>query len=76
MTPSIRIALEDLKLDRIAVVYPDEKRFMLAPKIEAVPLVTVPDGTLFDGGMMTFVSLIFYCQFCAFDRRRAEGRYA
>lgn len=49
MTPSMRIALEDLKLERIVVVYPGEKRFTVAPKIEAVPLGELPDGKLFDG---------------------------
>jgi predicted AAA+ superfamily ATPase len=50
MTPSIRIALEDLKLRRVAVVYPGEKRFALAPKVEAVPLKDVPNGSLFSEG--------------------------
>lgn len=48
MTPSVRIALEDLKLEYIAVVYPRLKRFALAPKVEAVPLNAVPDGALLD----------------------------
>ena len=38
MTPSLRIAFEDLQLERIAVVYPGTKRFPIAPSIEAVPL--------------------------------------
>ena len=38
MTPSIRIALEDLKLERIAVIYPGEKRYSLHKKVEVVPL--------------------------------------
>ncbi len=38
LTPSLRIALEDLQLERIAVVYPGAKRFLIAPAIEAVPL--------------------------------------
>ncbi len=50
MTPSIRIALEDLKLEHVAVVYPGEKRFTLAPKVEAVPLKDVPNGPLFSEG--------------------------
>lgn len=50
MTPSIRIALRDLKLKRIAVVYPGEKRFALAPAVEAVPLSAVVDGDLFNEG--------------------------
>jgi predicted AAA+ superfamily ATPase len=49
MTPSIRIALDDLKLDSIAVVYPGDKRFPLAPAVEAVPLRDVPGGALFGG---------------------------
>ena len=38
LTPSMRIALGDLKLDELHVVYPGEKRYPLAKKIEAVPL--------------------------------------
>jgi predicted AAA+ superfamily ATPase len=38
MTPSIRIALEDLGLERVAILYPGEKRFALADRVEAVPL--------------------------------------
>jgi predicted AAA+ superfamily ATPase len=37
MTPSIRIALEDLGLDRVVVLYPGERRYPLADKVEAVP---------------------------------------
>ena len=39
MTPSMRIALADLKLDRLHVVYPGQRRYPLADKVEAVPLV-------------------------------------
>lgn len=38
MTPSIRIALEDLGLERVAVVYPGERRYSIADNVEAVPL--------------------------------------
>ena len=38
LTPSMRIALTDLKLDELWVVYPGEKRYALAKKVEAVPL--------------------------------------
>lgn len=38
MTPSIRIALEDLGLERVAVVYPGETRYAIADRVEAVPL--------------------------------------
>ena len=48
MTPSIRIALEDLKLEAIAVVYPGSKRFSIAPGVEAVPLSDVVKGELFN----------------------------
>lgn len=38
LTPSMRIALTDLKLDELYVVYPGEKRYPLAMNVEAVPL--------------------------------------
>lgn len=38
MTPSIRIALDDLQLESITVVYPGTQRFSIAPSVEAVPL--------------------------------------
>lgn len=41
MTPSIRIALDDLKLARVAVVYPGTRRFRLAERVEAVPLASL-----------------------------------
>jgi predicted AAA+ superfamily ATPase len=46
MTPSIRIALEDLGLERIAVVYPGSKRYTLAERVEVVPIasLTKPGG--------------------------------
>jgi predicted AAA+ superfamily ATPase len=48
MTPSIRIALADLGLDRVAVVYPGSKRYALSERVEAVPLATLADpGRLF-----------------------------
>jgi predicted AAA+ superfamily ATPase len=40
VTPSMRIALADLKLDRIHVVYPGEKTYSLAKNIEVIPLAT------------------------------------
>ena len=52
LTPSMRMALEDLKLERIAVVYPGTRRYRLAERVEAVPLDAVADGMegLFSGG--------------------------
>jgi predicted AAA+ superfamily ATPase len=38
LTPSMRIALSDLKLDRLIVVYPGDRRYQLAERIEVVPL--------------------------------------
>jgi predicted AAA+ superfamily ATPase len=45
LTPSIRIALEDLGLERIAVIYPGTKRFPVADRVEAVPLSAIADGS-------------------------------
>ncbi|MCC6164585.1 MAG: ATP-binding protein [Acidobacteria bacterium] len=50
VTPSIRIALDDLGLERVVVLYPGEKRFPLTDRVEAVPLVDLAAGTpLFSG---------------------------
>jgi predicted AAA+ superfamily ATPase len=38
ITPSMRIALEDLKLNRLVVIYPGDRRYKLAKKVEVVPL--------------------------------------
>ncbi|HEY2412128.1 MAG TPA: ATP-binding protein [Pirellulaceae bacterium] len=38
LTPSMSIAMTDLNLDELRVVYPGKKRYMLAKKIEVVPL--------------------------------------
>ena len=38
ITPSIRIALTDLSLERVSVIYPGSKRFPLSDFVEAVPL--------------------------------------
>ena len=38
LTPSIRHALTDLKLDHLHVVYPGTQRYALADKVEVVPL--------------------------------------
>ena len=48
VTPSIRIALADLDLDRVAVVYPGERRYPLADRVEAVPVGELAEhGRLF-----------------------------
>ena len=50
LTASIRIALDDLGLERVAVIYPGAKRYPLGDSVETVPLkaLTTP-GSLFDG---------------------------
>jgi len=50
MTPSIRFALKDLKLARVAVLYPGSKRFPIAQRVEAVPLCKIGEGeAIFSG---------------------------
>jgi predicted AAA+ superfamily ATPase len=44
MTPSIRIALEDLGLEQVAIVYPGRKRFHVASGVEALPLSSLGKG--------------------------------
>ncbi len=41
LTPSMRIASADLELDWLYVVYPGERRYSLAPRVEAVPLSAI-----------------------------------
>lgn len=51
LTPSIRTALEDLELERVAVLYPGTKRFPITARVNAVPLLTLADGApLFAAG--------------------------
>lgn len=38
LTPSMRIAMNDLRLDALYVIYPGSRRFKLADHIEALPL--------------------------------------
>jgi len=44
LTPSMRIALEDVNIEQIAVVYPGSKRYSLGERVAAVPLETVAEG--------------------------------
>lgn len=44
ITPSIRIALEDLKLDRVAIIYPGNKRYRLDNRVEAIPFHSLATG--------------------------------
>lgn len=38
LTPSMRIAMKDLGLERLLVLYPGERRYALAKNVDAVPL--------------------------------------
>jgi len=44
VTASMTIALKDLKLERIAVIYPGKQRYEMADRIEAVPLQAIVGG--------------------------------
>jgi predicted AAA+ superfamily ATPase len=41
LTPSMRIAVEDLALDQLVVVYPGEQRYRLAERVTVLPLKTI-----------------------------------
>ena len=44
LTPSMRVALEDLKLEQIAVVYPGTKHYPIAEAVHAVPWQAIAAG--------------------------------
>ena len=44
LTPSMRIAMDDLRLEQIVVLYPGTKRYSLADRVTAVPLTAVTEG--------------------------------
>jgi uncharacterized protein len=53
LTPSMSIARADLKLDELHMIYPGNKRYMLAKNVEVIPLAefvnadkNLPDGRL------------------------------
>lgn len=41
LTPSMRIALENLRLDRLVILYPGNTRYALAKRVEVLPLATL-----------------------------------
>jgi predicted AAA+ superfamily ATPase len=47
VTRSIRIALEDLSLERVAILYPGAKRYPLGDRVEVVPLAKLAEGAIF-----------------------------
>jgi len=49
MNPSIRSALADLQLQKVAVIYPGTRRYPIADKVEAIPISALAEGRdLFD----------------------------
>jgi hypothetical protein len=40
----MRIAIEDLQLEQLAVIYPGNRRYALAERVTAVPLEEVAEG--------------------------------
>lgn len=44
LTPSMHIALADLKLDHLSVVYPGDREYALSSKVTAVPMAALADG--------------------------------
>lgn len=44
LTPSMKIALQDLRLERILVIYPGTQRYKIADRIEAIPFKEVLRG--------------------------------
>ncbi len=41
LTPSMRIAIENLRLDRLVILYPGSARYKLAKQVEVLPLATL-----------------------------------
>jgi uncharacterized protein len=44
LTPSMRIAIADLRLDRLTVLYPGATRYDLAPRVTVVPLAALAES--------------------------------
>lgn len=49
LTPSMRIALDDLKLEQLIVLYPGRTRYSLAARVEVVPLAVLGEA---DGSVL------------------------
>jgi hypothetical protein len=43
LTPSMRIAMTDLKLDALFVLYPGPKRYALADRVEVLPATAIAE---------------------------------
>ncbi len=49
LTPSMRIALADLKLERLIVIYPGEQRYALSDRVDVLPFsVIISKENIFD----------------------------
>jgi predicted AAA+ superfamily ATPase len=46
LTPSMRTAMQDLKLEQLVVLYPGKSRYQIAERVFAVPLTVLAGGTL------------------------------
>jgi hypothetical protein len=46
LAPSMRIALADLELDHLTVLYPGEKSYAIAERVTVVPFSVVAEGDL------------------------------
>jgi uncharacterized protein len=44
LTPSMRIALQDLRLDYLTVLYPGSRRYELTKRVSVVPLAALAEG--------------------------------
>lgn len=44
LTPSMRIAMEDLRLEQIVVLYPGDKEYELAENVRVMPISSLPLG--------------------------------
>lgn len=45
LTPSMRIAMHDLKLDRLIVIYPGDQPYPLADNVDVIPIATLAQRT-------------------------------
>lgn len=46
MTPSMRIALDDLRLEQLVVFYPGTRTYELGPKTRAIPIDALVSGNM------------------------------
>lgn len=44
LTPSMRISLDDLRLDHLTVLYPGDREYDLAERVRVVPLSALSHG--------------------------------